>query len=277
MIALNKTQAQFYDKIHEADEHTSGYAENEAANLITRAIAKLRYQQQRAVKATGIDDRVRELHVQWTAEKAGGNFLEIGCFNGSRYTFELIDAAGDYTGVELSSAASASLRQKIADRGQSTKANIVCGDFLDYTPNHKFDFICTHGVLHHFENPELLFAKIRTLIKDDGFLVFVEPVAINLVFRALRSIYRPFQSDAAWEWPFRKTTVAELTKRFNMIDGFGWGRFSALISLACGAPMVGSAVLPAYLWIARKEISNTRQSSYWLNSHVVAKCLPKSQ
>ena len=221
MIALNKTQAQFYDKIHEADEHTSGYAENEAANLITRAIAKLRYQQQRAVKATGIDDRVRELHVQWTAEKAGGNFLEIGCFNGSRYTFELIDAAGDYTGVELSSAASASLRQKIADRGQSTKANIVCGDFLDTRPTTNSTLFAPTGCCTISKIRSCYLPRFRTLIKDDGFLVFrFEPVAINLVFRALRSIYRPFQSDAAWEWPFRKTTVAELTKRFNMIDGF---------------------------------------------------------
>lgn len=278
MIALNRRQADFYDKIQEAEDRAGshGYEKNEDANLVTRAWAKLRHAQQRAVGTTGIGERERQLHLNWFAEKAGGSFLEIGCFSGSAYTFDLIDAARDYTGVELSSAACASLRQKIDSRGCAAKAAVVCGDFLEYEPQRKFDFVYAHGVLHHFENPGPLFNKIRALVEDTGFLVFVEPVAINPVFRALRGLYRPFQSDADWEWPFQKSTVDELLERFEITEGFGWGRFSAPLTIACGIPVIGPMVLPAYQWIVRREVSAASQSSYWLNSMVVAKCLPKT-
>jgi SAM-dependent methyltransferase len=277
MIALNRRQAEFYNKIQEAEDRAGyGYEKNEDANLMTRAWAKLRYQQQRAVATTGIYDRERQMHLGWFSEKSGGSFLEIGCYSGSAYTFDLISAAGDYTGIELSSAACASLRQKVEARGCSEKAAIVCGDFLEYEPERKFDFVYAHGVLHHFENPGPLFSKIRSIMADTGFLVFFEPVAINPVFRVLRSLYRPFQSDAAWEWPFQENTVNELSKRFEIAEGIGWGRFSAPLTIACGIPVVGSLVLPAYQWIARREVSTASQSSYWLNSTVVAKCLPKT-
>jgi SAM-dependent methyltransferase len=278
MIALNRRQAQFYDKIQEAEDGAGwGYEKNEDANWMTRAWAKLRYQQQRAVATTGIWDREREMHLDWFSEKAGGSFLEIGCFSGSAYTFDLISAAGDYTGIELSSAACTSLRQKVEAQGCSEKAAVVCGDFLEYEPGRKFDFVYAHGVLHHFENPDPLFSKIRSMVADTGFLVFVEPVAINPVFRVLRRLYRPFQSDAAWEWPFQENTVDELFKRFEIAEGFGYGRFSAPLTIVCGIPVVGSLVLPAYKWIVRREVSTgASQSSYWLNSTVVAKCLPKT-
>jgi SAM-dependent methyltransferase len=276
MIVLNRHQAEFYDSIQRAEDRESdlGYAGHEEANALTRLVATLRYQQQRAVAASGIQDRVRQMHLKWIAEMSGGRFLEIGCFSGSAYTFDLISAAGDYTGVELSSAACLSLKRKVEARNQSSKTTIVNGDFLEYKPDCKFDFIYAHGVLHHFENPEPLFARIRDLISDDGLLVFVEPVAINSVYRFVRSLYRPFQSDAAWEWPFRELTVSELTKRFELVDGFGWGRFSLPLSVVCSVPGLGSMVLPAYKWIVQNEVSTVSQSSYWRNSMVVAKCRP---
>jgi SAM-dependent methyltransferase len=277
MIMLNRHQAEFYDTIQEAEDlgaRQGGYSKNQEANTLTRLIATLRYQQQRAVDTTGIRDRVRQMHFEWFAEKGGGSFLEIGCFSGSAYTFDLISAAGDYTGIELSDAACSSLRRKVEDRNQSSKAEIVHGDVLEYKPDRKFDFIYAHGVLHHFENPQPLFSKIRDLIADDGSLVFVEPVAINPVYRFFRALYRPFQSDAAWEWPFRKVTVEELAKHFEVVDGFGWGKFSLPLSVICAVPGLGFLTLPAYRWIVQKEVSAYSQSSYWLNSMVIAKCLP---
>jgi SAM-dependent methyltransferase len=278
MIALNRRQAQFYDKIQQAEAVADrrGYSHNHDANFATRAFAELRYQQQRAVELAGIRERVRQAHLQWAAEKQGGNFLEIGCFSGSPYTFDLIDAAGAFTGIDLSGVACDSLREKIATQELSRKARIICGDFLEYAPERQFDFIYAHGVLHHFGNPEPLFSNIRNRLSDNGILVFVEPVSINPVFRALRSLYRPFQSDADWEWPFQKHTVSELLKRFVIADGFGWGRFSAPMSLLCGVPVIGHLALPAYQWIARKEIATASQPGYWLSSMVVAKCSPRA-
>ena len=96
--------------------------------------------------------------------RSPGAFLEIGCFSGSDYTLDLVKAAGNYTGVELSKAACVSLRRKIAENGAGDRATVVCGDFLEFQPGRKFDLIYAHGVLHHFQNPEPLFARIRDLI-----------------------------------------------------------------------------------------------------------------
>lgn len=273
MIELNKRQADFYDGIQNAEAEVGhgGYAHNPDANLATRFWAKLRYMQQEAVESTGIRARVRQTHLEWIGEKAGGNFLEIGCFSGSDYTFDLIASADAYTGIELSPKACESLRHKISDLGASAKAKVLCGDFLEFDPGHKFDFVYAHGVLHHFENPAPLFARLRNLIADNGLLVFVEPVAINPVFRLLRAGYRPFQSDAAWEWPFTFRTVSELSKHFVVADGFGWGRYSAPGSLLCFLP----GVSPVYRWLARKEIANIYNArAFWHSSMILAKCFP---
>jgi SAM-dependent methyltransferase len=274
MIAINLDQAKFYDQIQHAEEFTGsgGYAKNERANALTKIWAALRYRQQEAVKQSGISERVLGAHLEWAAEKAGGSFLEIGCFSGSPYTFNLVSASGRYTGIELSGAACESLRTKAQSLGYTPpRMTVVCGDLLTFEADQKYDLIYAHGVLHHFENPAPLFEKIRDLIADDGVLVFVEPVAINPVFHLLRNLYRPFQSDAAWEWPFRQRTVDELCYRFRIADGFGWGRASALLSLVSGIP----GLFGLYKRIARRELLvkwNDRR--YWSNSMVVAKCEP---
>lgn len=277
MIALNRKQAEFYNNIQKAEELASGagYSKNQDANLITRAYAKLRYQQQRAIETTEVPQRVRQLHQRWINEKAGGSFLEIGCSSGSVYTFDLIKASGDFTGVELSSAACASLSERLTANECSHKAEVVCGDILEYSPGRKFDFVYAHGVLSHFENPGLVLAKVQDLMVDDGYLVFVEPIAINPAYKLLRAVYRPFQSDAEWEWPFSQNTVKELSERFNLVDGLGWGRFSAPLTLICGIPAIGRLALPMYQWLARRELATTRENAYWMSSMVVSKYVPK--
>src|SRR5690242_16860131 len=82
MVALNRRQAHFYDRVQDAVETGhGGYTHNVDANLMTRLWAAMRYQQQRAVESTGIRDRMRRIHKEWFEQKAGGSFLEIGCFN----------------------------------------------------------------------------------------------------------------------------------------------------------------------------------------------------
>ena len=134
MISMNREQARFYDAIQtaEADTGHGGYAKNEKANLFTRAWAGLRYRQQTAVKEAGIEQRVKEAHIRWAKLKAGGDCLEIGCFSGSRFTFDLVALAGSYLGVDLSAKAVQALNQKLADRGLAHKASAEAIDFIGY-------------------------------------------------------------------------------------------------------------------------------------------------
>ncbi len=272
MVKINREQAKFYDAIQsaEAGKGHGGYAENESANALTRFWAGLRYRQQDAVKQAGVEDRMKAAHARWVAFKRGGDFLELGCFSGSPSTFQLCEASGSYLGVELSQLAVGALNRKFAQLGVSAKAKAVALDFLTMSEDRKFDLIYAHGVLHHFENPEPLFKKLAALCKPGGNLLFVDPSAVNPLYRLIRTAYRPFQSDAAWEWPFRKLTVSSLERYFEPQDGFGWGRRSLPLSVMTGLPLMGKAVTKSYVKTAQNEVTAGWHSRVWQNSMVTA-------
>ena len=272
MVQLNREQAKFYDSIQtaEAEGGHGGYAENKSANALTRFWARLRYRQQDAVKQAGVEGTMKCAHARWVDSKKGGDFLELGCFSGSPSTFHLVEVSGTYLGVELSPLAVAALNRKFAEMNLSHKAHAKALDFLTMSENQKFDLIYAHGVLHHFENPEPLFQKLGALCKPGGALLFVDPSAVNPLYRVIRSIYRPFQSDAHWEWPFRHLTVAALERYFEPQEGFGWGRWSLPLSVITCVPVIGSWVTRYYINTVKGEVNAGWHDRVWHNSMVTA-------
>jgi SAM-dependent methyltransferase len=273
MARLNRKQAQFYDAVHEADvaHGSGGYSENRSANLLTRIWARLRRRQHEAVQAAGVQERKLALHRQWLEEKKGGVFLELGCFSGSEFTFDLAERAGRYVGVELSDKAAQALRDKFASASLTHKTEVIAGDFLLLPTTTRFDLVYAHGVLHHFQGFEALFDKLAQLMRPGGLLVFTEPSAIHPLYCAIRAAYRPFQSDAAWEWPFTRATVASLERHFEPVEGFGWGRYSLPLSVLTAAPLAGALIRRWYLRSIRRECDAGWHAKVWHNSMVTAK------
>ena len=275
MIQLNREQARYYDSIQEAENELgrgTGYAKHRKANLATRVWASLRYRQQAAVMAARLTERQIEAHRRWILPKQGGTILEIGCFSGSHFTFPLIDLAGQYYGIELSPKAVESLNSQIALKNLAHKARAVVGDLLETNEMPLFDVLHAHAVLHHFENPVPLFEKLRRLMKPDGLLIFSEPSAVNLAYGLIRTNYRPFQSDSAWEWPFNRLTVECLERHFEPLEGFGWGRNSLPLSLMTGLPFVGAIATRWYLKTIEREVACGYDRNVWKNSYVTAVC-----
>jgi SAM-dependent methyltransferase len=257
MIELNNEQAKFYDSISTEDDkqEQTGYATHKRANLLTRMWASLRYKQQEAFTESGLEVRKEKFHQQWIDAKSHGNFLELGCFRGTRSSWPLIASGGNY----------------LLDH----KAKAVAVDFLVMEEDKTYDLIFAHGVLHHFENPAPLFEKINKLLKPDGILLLTEPSQINPLYRVIRSIYRPFQSDSAWEWPFTDKTVAAMETYLKPVDGFGWGRFSLLISILNGMPLIGAISKPIYIRLLKGEVDAGWHSKVWSNSTVTAAYVKK--
>ncbi len=272
VIQLNRRQATFYDSIsaEEDIEEQTGYATHERANVLTRTWAALRYQQQRAFSQSGLEAKKSSFLQRWIERKRGGAFLEIGCFRGTCASFPLIEMSGRYLGIDLSRKAVEAFMLKIENAGFRQKATAIAADFLVFDDDRKYDVVFAHGVLHHFEDPDPLFRKIRQLLADDGILLFTEPSSINVVFRVIRAMYRPFQSDKAWEWPFTEATVSVLERYFRPLEGFGWGRLSLFASVLTGLPLLGSAVRPVYLRLLNREIRDGWSERVWLNSTVTA-------
>lgn len=272
MLEVNKSQAKFYDSIsfEEDLEEMTGYSKHQKANILTKVWASFRYRQQFAFTQSGLEEIKTNFHQKWIDKKAGGDILEIGCFRGTRSSWPLIESAGNYVGIDLSAKAVNALNDKIFKAGLSSKAKAFALDFLLMDNEKKYDLIFAHGVLHHFENPETLFSKISEILKNDGVLIITEPSTINPLFKLIRSFFRPFQSDAEWEWPFTKKTVLIMESKLKPIDGFGWGRRSLWLSILIGIPLVEKIAIPIYKYLLNKEIKAGYNQNVWLNSTVTA-------
>lgn len=272
MIEVNRKQSLFYDSISlsEDQEHGVGYAKHQSANFITRIWASLRYRQQAANILSGVDETKWKLHRKWLEKKRGGSSLELGCFRGTYFTDELIEASNRYVGIDLSAKAVEALNGKIQNLNLQNKAMAVSEDFLTFSEDIKFDLIYAHGVLHHFENSEPLFEKISNLLSPDGVLILSEPSQVNRYFAMIRSLYRPFQSDNEWEWPFTRKTVKNLEKNLMSIEGFGWGRRSLFLSIFVSIPIVGKVFMNIYLKNIQAELASPWSDDVWLNSTIVA-------
>jgi mRNA interferase HigB len=158
MLVVNKTQAEFYDGVHIAENAVSGmgHAQNKKANLTTRLWAKLRNCQHLSTRKVGIEERVLSAERAWSETKRGGRVLEIGCFSGSRLTFSLAHMSGSYTGVELSAKAVESLNEKFIRLGIRSKAKAIALDFLMLDESSKYDLIYAAAI---WANPAQLKAQ----------------------------------------------------------------------------------------------------------------------
>ena len=268
MIDINKHQAVFYDQIFLADNAFLGYSKNRKANIITRLWAGLRYKQQESIKKSGVREFIDQKHAEWIQRKNGGKFLEIGCFSGSRMTIKLCELSSFYTGVELSTKAVDALNKTFQEKSLNEKAKAICGDFLDWDTTNKYDLFFVHGVLHHFQNLLPVLQKIKDMSSPGAFLILQEPSECFWFFRALRTLYRPFQSDAAWEWPFNFRSIAILNSFCSPLEGFGWGYRSLLLSLLTGFPVFSGFFTSLYEKTVKREVQQGWTKNVWKNSIV---------
>ena len=88
--------------------------------------------------------------------------------------------------------------------------------------------------MHHFENFDLLVSKLQEKLSPNGIIVSYDPLETSLPIKVLRSIYRPFQSDKDWEWPFTKAVLNKINSNFKVeqIRGvLGQSKYGVLLNL----------------------------------------------
>ena len=54
-----------------------------------------------------------------------------------------------------------------------------------------------------------------------GIIISYDPLQTSMPIKILRSLYRPFQSDKDWEWPFSKQTLKKLDASFKILHRRG--------------------------------------------------------
>lgn len=170
-------------------------------------------------KELGILQQSYALHREWMGDLSGKKVLDLGCYSGNALSRHLAENSQQYIGIDLSDKAIAKLQQKLADLPHA-EAQAV--DFFSEAFTEKdFDLIYAYGVLHHFKNVDQLIAKLDEKLAADGRIIAYDPLETSRPIWLLRKMYRPFQSDAAWEWPFTRKTVKKFEQGFQLLERRG--------------------------------------------------------
>lgn len=167
----------------------------------------------------GILEQSYAQHQVWMGDLSQKKVLDLGCYSGNRLSLHLAKNAKEYVGIDLSDKAIAKLNDKLEGLPH---AKAISGDFFsDEFDEDNFDLIYAYGVLHHFKNVDNLIKHLDLKLAAGGTVINYDPLQTSRPIWFIRWLYRPFQSDAAWEWPFTRKTVKKFDKAFNMLEKRG--------------------------------------------------------
>ena len=206
IIQTNIRQKEFYNT------KKKNFATKIWSSLREKTLKKIR-------KNIGILDQSYDLHKVWFGDLSNKKVLDLGCFAGNSLSLLLAQNAKEYIGIDLSDVAIAKLNAKL-EHIPTAKALAV--DFLtDDFGEKDFDLIYAYGVLHHFPNVDILISKLNEKLAPNGEIISYDPLETSVPIKIIRTIYRPFQTDADWEWPFTKKTYFQFQNAFNIVERRG--------------------------------------------------------
>lgn len=247
IVEINKQQAEFYDKFHT----------NEELNLPSRLWRQFR----RHIRSTAnVTEQAYEFQQAAFMTAKPRRVLEVGCYEGRDQSMWLIRAPWleRYVGIELSETAIRRFRARLAPE-DAAKTELIAGDFIVHElPEASFDAVYMHGVFHHFPDPDPVVERVAQLLVPGGSFITFDPMETNPLFRAVRAVYRPFQSDRDWEWPLREAAFGSLKERLELqkLQGFlGREMYGAVLYTLCPLPPV------ARFWQHTRQIDVERAAT----------------
>ncbi len=219
ILEINKKQKDFYNNVRQ--------------NFFTKLWAKARNGALNKIRRNiGVHDQAYALHMEWFGDLSQKKVLDLGCFSGNHWSRHLAANSKSYLGIDLSDVAIGKLKKALE---AFPNADAVAVDFLSPEFTEKdYDLIYAYGVLHHFSNTDILIARLNEKLAANGQVISYDPMETSMPIKIMRSFYRPFQSDAAWEWPFTKKTVCKFRNAFDIIDRkgiLGKAKWIALVNI----------------------------------------------
>ncbi|MCM4161386.1 class I SAM-dependent methyltransferase [Antarcticibacterium flavum] len=218
-LDINKKQQEFY--------------ENKKKNFATRIWSFFRNGTLNKIKKEiGVEQDIYNLHVSWFGDLSKKKVLDLGCYEGNSLTYYLAEKSLSYLGIDLSEKAIKSLNGRLIklDHAEARAVDFLSSDFKEKD----FDLIYAYGVLHHFENVDELISRLKEKLSKDGEIVSHDPLQTSFPIKVVRTIYRPFQSDRHWEWPFSKKTYYKFEQAFNIKERravLGKAKWSAMFGI----------------------------------------------
>jgi len=92
-----------------------------------------------------------------------------------------------------------------------------------------------------------------------GRIVSFDPLETALVVRLVRRLYRPFQTNAAWEWPFRQHNFDTIQKYFRIEKIQGVVGLSKWVLPLAAIPLFGQATVTLGKRLHEADLRQSRQ------------------
>jgi 2-polyprenyl-3-methyl-5-hydroxy-6-metoxy-1,4-benzoquinol methylase len=203
---INKRQKEFYQSFKK------NFATRLWFSLRNGILTKFR-------KSVGIESVVVKQHYTWIGDVKGKKVLDLGCYKGNSLSMYLAENASEYYGIDLSETAISHLEKRLRN---IPTAHALAIDFLsEEFKESEFDLIYAYAVLHHFRDVDRLIEVLNDKLSKNGEIVCYDPTTTSKSIWFLRKLYRPFQSDKDWEWPFNEKTISKFEKAFDIKDRRG--------------------------------------------------------
>ena len=204
ILETNKKQAEFYNKDLK-----------KAGNIFTILWRKGKRRLSKTKKRIGLNAAVDDLHKKWLGDLSNKRVLDLGCYAGNPLSLYLSRSSKSYLGIDLSAVAIEKLQAKLRENNiENAEARAV--DFLsEEFKDEKFDVIYARAVAHHFQYFDVFLKALREHLNPHGMVVMLDPMETFMPLKVMRMVYRPFQSDKKWEWPFTKRNFVLMKKFFN--------------------------------------------------------------
>jgi 2-polyprenyl-3-methyl-5-hydroxy-6-metoxy-1,4-benzoquinol methylase len=170
---------------------------------------------------SGIKERVYEEHKRWLGDLSGKKVLDLGCLRGNALSIYMAQRCSEYVGIDLSETAIETLNRKLQKNNCGNARAIAVDFYSDAFREKNFDIIYAYGVVHHFPDLEQLFARMDEVMSPDGKIITYDPMETSLPVKTLRTLYRPFQSDKDWEWPFDKKALLKINNHYKIVSMHG--------------------------------------------------------